>query len=160
MKAFRYNVENRNQRVFNQTGIEKNPNAIKFYATNMAYAEKYNEEGLECTLEVSEVSTDNLFDMPNNFKSLDTYNTYIANKIGTQLRDYTRFMNESKKLKERKMWERQIEDLKNRENELISILEMTEFQSLSDFELQNDLVSELKSKGFNGYITKNEIAIF
>lgn len=158
MKAFRYNVEKRSQRDFNNTGREKNPNAIKFYATNMAYAEKYNIEG--STLEVVEVSTDNIFNMSEDFKTLNTYKTYISEKIGTQLRDYTRFMNEAKKVRERKMWERQIAELKNREDELISNLFCTEFQSLSDFDLQNDLVAELKEEGFEGYITKNEIAIF
>lgn len=158
MKAFRYNVENRSQRDFNNTGREKNPNAIKFYATNMVYAEKYNIEG--STLEVVEVSTDGLFNMSEDFKTLNTYKKYISEKIGTQLRDYTRFMNEAKKVRERKMWERQIADLKNRESEIASMLVVTEFQSLSDFDLQNYLVAELKKEGFKGYITKNEIAIF
>lgn len=159
MKVYRYNTE-RNNRAFNNTGEEKNPNMVKFYATNLDYVEKYNSTDFDCTLEVSEVSTENLFDMANDFKTLNTYNKYIANEIGSQMRDYTRFMNEAKKVKERKMWANQIEQLKERENELISFLISTEFQSLSDFQLQNDLVAELTSKGYNGYITKNEVAIF
>lgn len=58
------------------------------------------------------------------------------------------------------MWANQIEQLKNREEELISNLFCNEFQPLSDFERQNELVAELKALGFNGYTTNNEIAIF
>lgn len=167
MKAFRYNSENRSDRKYNNCGKEKNPNAVKFYASNMDYANKYkfiyNEDGevvAECTLEIVSIENVNLFDMVNNFKSLSTYNNYIATEIGTQMRDYTRFMNNSKKASERKMWANQIEQLKNRENELISNLISNEFQPLSDFDRQNELVSELKALGFDGYTTNNEIAIF
>jgi Txe/YoeB family toxin of Txe-Axe toxin-antitoxin module len=76
------------------------------------------------------------------------------------MRDYTRFMNNAKKAKERKMWANQIEQLKNREQELVSNLISNEFQTLSDFERQNELVAELKALGFEGYNTNNEIAIF
>jgi len=58
------------------------------------------------------------------------------------------------------MWANQIEQLKNRENELISNLISNEFQPLSDFDRQNELVAELKALGFDGYTTNNEIAIF
>lgn len=58
------------------------------------------------------------------------------------------------------MWANQIEQLKNREEELISNLFCNEFQPLSDFERQNELVAELKALAFNGYTTNNEIAIF
>ena len=167
MKAFRYNSENRSDRKFNNCGKEKNPNAVKFYASNMAYANNYrfiyNEDGdvvSECTLEVVEIENVNLFDMANNFKSLATYNNYIASEIGAQLRDYTHFMNNAKKASERKMWAKQIDDLKNREQDLISNLFYNEFQPLSDFERQNDLLAELKALGFDGYKTNNEIAIF
>lgn len=85
---------------------------------------------------------------------------YIASEIGAQMRDYTRFMNNAKKASERKMWANQIDQLKNREQELISNLFANEFQPLSDFARQNELVAELKSLGFDGYTTKNEIAIF
>lgn len=167
MKAYRYNSEKREDRRFNGCGREKNPNAVKFYASNMAYADNYKfihtEDGdvaYECTLEVVEIENANLFDMASNFSTLDTYKKYIDSQIGLQMRDYTRFMNEAKKASERKMWEKQIADLSNRENELVSNLISNEFQPLSDFELQNDLVAELKSLGFEGYTTKNEIAIF
>jgi len=50
--------------------------------------------------------------------------------------------------------------LKNSEDELIANLFRNEFQELSDFERQNELVAELKALGFDGYTTKNEIAIF
>lgn len=167
MKAFRYNSENRADRKYNTCGMEKNPNAIKFYASNMDYANNYkfiyNEDGeaiSECSLEVVEIEGVNLFDMADNFKSLSTYNNYIAYEIESQFRDYTRFMNNAKKASERKMWAKQIDDLKNREQELISNLFCNEFQPLSDFNRQNELVAELKALGFDGYTTNNEIAIF
>jgi hydroxymethylpyrimidine pyrophosphatase-like HAD family hydrolase len=166
MNAYRYNTENRLDRKYNNCGMEKNPNAIKFYATNMVYADNYkfiyNEDGeviSECTLEVATIENVNLFDMANSFKSLTTYNNYIGAQIGAQMRDYTRFMNEAKKASDKKMWANQIEQLKNREQELISNLFANEFQPLSDFEIQNELVAELKALGFDGYTTKNEIAI-
>lgn len=167
MKAFRYNSENRAERRYNTCGMEKNPNAVKFYASNMNYANNYkfiyNEDGevvSECSLQVVDIEGVNLFDMANNFKSLSTYNNYIASEIGAQMRDYTRFMNNAKKASERKMWANQIDQLKNRENELISNLISNEFQTLSDFDRQNELVDELKTLGFDGYTTNNEIAIF
>jgi hypothetical protein len=167
MKAFRYNSENRADRKYNNCGMEKNPNAVNFYASNMAYADNYKfiysdagEIIAECTLEVVEVENANPFDMAQNFKLLTTYNNYIAFEIGAQMRDYTRFMNDAKKASERKMWANQIDQLKNREQELISDLFANEFQPLSDFARQNELVAELKSLGFDGYTTKNEIAIF
>jgi len=167
MKAYRYNSENRSDRKYNNCGKEKNPNAVKFYASNMEYANNYkfiyNEDGevvAECTLEVVEIEGVNLFGMTNNFKSLSTYNNYIASEIGAQLRDYTRYLDNAKKVSERKMWAKQIDDLKNREKELISYLISFDFQSLSDFERQNELVAELKALGFDGYTTHNEIAIF
>ena len=167
MKGYRYNSEKREDRKFNTCGKEKNPNNIKFYASNLKYAENYkliyNEDGevvYECSLEVVDIKGVNLFDMAKDFKKLSTYKNYIASEIGAQRRDYTRFMNNAKKASDRKMWAKQIDDLKNREQELISNLFCNEFQPLSDFERQNELVSELKSLGFDGYTTKNEIAIF
>lgn len=167
MKAFRYNCEKRSDRKYNNCGKEKNPNAVKFYATNMDYANKYkciyNEDGdviAECKLEVVEIENVNLFDMANNFKTLATYNNYIADVIRVVKRDYTYYMNKAKKASERKKWANRIEQLKNKEEELITNLFRSEFQELSDFERQNELVAELKALGFDGYITKNEIAIF
>ena len=166
MKVYRYNAKKREDRLFNQCGREKNPLNVKFYATNLDYAKKYeviyNEDGEEiykCDLEVVEVDA-NLFNMAENFKQLKSYNSYIAKEIGCQMRDYTRFINNAKKASERKMWANQIDNLKNREGELISTLIDNEFQTLSDFDNQVELVNELKSLGYNGYFTKNEIAIF
>ena len=168
MKAYRYNSEKRSDRRYNNCGAEKNPNAVKFYASTMDYANRYkniyNEDGevvAECTLEVVEVAADaKLFDMCASFKELSTFNNFIAAEIGTQMRDYTRFMNESKNAGERKMWVKAIANLEKREDELISTLKADEFQQLSDFSRQNELVAELKAAGFDGYVTKNEIAIF
>ena len=64
MKAFRYNSTNREDRKFNTTGMEKNPNKLNYYASNLQYAEAYkyicNEEGdvlYECELETVEIET-------------------------------------------------------------------------------------------------------
>lgn len=167
MKAYRYNCEKRSDRAYNNCGEEKNPNAVKFYATNLDYANRYkfiySKEGdviAECTLEVVDVDGVNLFDMESNFRSLSTYNNYIASEIGAQMRDYTRFMNNATKARERKQWASAIEGLKNREGELVKNLFCNEFQTLSDFLRQNELVAELKALGFDGYFTKNELAIF
>lgn len=165
MKAYRYNAKQRTDRKFNNCGREKNPNAIQFFATNMAYAERYKfitdengEVSYECELHIKNI-TANLFDMNANYSTLQTYKTYIGSQIGAQLKDYTRFMNKAKTKKESKMWKCQIEQLLEREGELESMLIATEFQVLSDFELQNMLVAELKALGFQGYRTKNEIAL-
>ena len=168
MKAYRYNSEKRNDRHFNNCGTEKNPQKVLFLAKKMEYAEKYkyiyDEAGTitqVCALEVVDVADDaKLFDMCAYFKDLSAFNNYIADEIGTQMRDYTRFMNEAANKKERKMWENAIASLKKREDELISTLKANEFQQLSDFSRQNELVAELKKMGFEGYFTKNEIAIF
>ena len=167
MKAFRYNTEKRQDRSYNNCSSEKNPNAVNFYATNMAYAENYkyifNEDGDvvgECTLEVVEINSVNLFEMAVDFRQLNTYKKYIDSEIGSQLRDYISFLNQAKTKAKKAIWEKNIKDLENREQELISILFSQEFQPLSDFDMQNDLVAELKSLGFDGYITKNEIALF
>jgi hypothetical protein len=166
MKAYRYNAKKREDRKFNNCGKEKNPNSIRFYATNMTYADTYKyiyENGEivdECTLEVVKINNVNLFDMEENFSTLNTYKKYISTEISIQKRDYTNFMNNSKTAKSRKMWEKAIENLIHRENELVNNLKANEFQQLSDFETQNDLVLELKSLGFDGYYTINEIALF
>jgi hypothetical protein len=167
MEVYRYNTKNRQDRNFNNCGEEKNPNAVSFYATNMAYADNYkfiyNEDGevaLECNLEVAIVDATNLFDMNKNFYSLTSYSNYINSQVEKQMNDYTNFMNNSKKLSDKKMWANQIEALKNRGEELTSTLISNEFQTLSDFSRQNELVSELKNLGFDGYKTKNEVVIF
>ena len=167
MKAYRYNAEKREDRSFNNCGEEKNPNMVKFYATNLKYAEKYktifNDEGFElydCELEVIEIEGVNLFDMATNFATTEVYKTYINETIEEQRRNYTIYLNEAKTKKDVKLWKFQLENLKNREEELVKNLKYNEFQQLSDFEYQNILVEELKAKGFDGYFTANEIAIF
>lgn len=167
MTGYRYNSEKREDRKYNNCGMEKNPNAIKFYASNLKYAENYrlvhNDDGevvQECDLEVTEISGVNLFDMANDFKTLSTYKNYISHSIGEQMKDYSYYLNNAKTAKERKMWEGFIDELKNREVELISNLISFEFQPLSDFDRQNELVAELRELGYDGYFTKNEIAIF
>lgn len=166
MKVYRYNTE-RKSRKFNQTGEEKNPNRVKFYAKSAEYAEKYrfvfDDNGFqveEAILEVIEVSEKlNLFDMDVDFATLSTFGNYINSEIAVQKRDYTRFLNEAKKVRDRTMWENAIAELKNREIELVQNLKHTQFQALSDFERQNELIAELKSLGYEGYETEKEIAI-
>jgi hypothetical protein len=167
MKAYRYNTINRSDRKYNTCGSEKNPNGIRFYAKSLEYAENYktiyNEQGYEiydCELEVVEVNA-NLFDMESNFKSLNVFKQYISELVNKELNDYRKFEAEAKSVKEKKMWGNMIEHTVNsRESELVKNLKANEFQALSDFERQNDLIAELKGLGFDGYETKNEIAIF
>lgn len=169
MRLYRYNSKNRKDRKFNRTGIEKNPNSIKYYATNLEYAENYRyvyfENGdinYECELEVIEINDLNLFDMNNNYSMLKSYKTYINDQINKMRPTYESILSSMKKKKDIKMWSKKVDDLNNgnTELELIKGLIYHEFQSLSDFDYQNILVSELKEIGFNGYITKNEVAIF
>ena len=167
MKAFRYNTKTRNDRKFNNCGSEKNPNAVNFYASNLNYVQNYRfvyfpDGGVnyECDLQTIEIENNNLFDMSLNFSTLSTFKNYINSQISEQLKDFTNFMNNAKNASDRKMWAQSIEGLKNKEAELTSNLVSNEFQTLSDFENQNELVSELTSLGFSGYTTKNEIAIF
>jgi len=166
MIAYRYNAKNRNDRNFNNCGREKNPNAVRFYASNMAYASKYqfihDEEGnvvYECELEVTEVSG-NLFDMAAGYASLAAYRQLVDSIVGKMRADYIKFRDTAKSAKERKMFQGFIDGLVNEEDSVVRGLFDREFQDLSDFELQNTLVAELKSIGFDGYFTKNEIAIF
>ena len=169
MKLYRYNSKNRNDRKFNCTGTEKNPNAIKYYATNLDYAENYRyvyfENGdinYECELEAIEIKDLNLFDMNNNYSMLKSYKTYINDQINGMRPVYESILSSMKKKKDIKMWSKKVDDLNNgnTELELIKGLVYHEFQLLSDFKYQNILVSELKEMGFDGYITKNEVAIF
>jgi hypothetical protein len=167
MKVFRYNSHNREDRKFNRCGREKNPMAVRFYATNLDYAERYryiyNDDGeliYECELEVADIDTTNLFDMNAEFQSLNTYRKFIENWISVMRSDYNGYLNAAKTKSERKLWTKKIDELKDEEAHLIGQLNQQDFQQLSDFELQIDLVAELKSMGFTGYITKNEIAIF
>lgn len=166
MIAYRYNCQNRIDRKFNNCGREKNPNSVRFYASNMDYAARYqfihDEEGnvvYECELEVTEVSG-NLFDMAAGYASLAAYRQMVDSIVGKMLADYTKFRDTAKTAKERKMFQGFIDGLAKEEASIVDGLVSREFQDLSDFELQNTLVAELKSMGFDGYFTKNEIAIF
>lgn len=166
MKGYRYNAKQRTDRKFNTTGREKNPNNVRFFARTLEAAEPYriiyDEDGFElyeCELQVEEVEG-NFFDMEANFRSLETYKQYINAEVGMQLRDYTEFRNNAKTAKEKKHWAKAIAELDNRENELVFSLQHTNFQALSDFEYQNTLIAELTAAGFDGYITRDEIAIF
>ena len=166
MKVFRYNT-NRTNRKFNTTGREKNPNAVNFYAKSIKEAEKYrytyNEDGDiigECSLETTTVDG-NFFDMAANFATLDTYQMYVASIIEPQKKDYERFLAESTTAKERKMWEKNIAELKQSGIQDINrSLEMMEYQQLSDYGIQNNLIAELRAMGFDGYTTNNEVAVF
>lgn len=165
--AYRYNAKNRTDRKFNNCGKEKNPNSVKFYATNMAYADKYKyvyyRDGYvayECDLEVVEIENTPLFDMANCFKSLSTYQSYIESTISSAMKDFIYYLNKATKVADKKRWQSNIDSLVNREQELINNLIDNEFQMLSDFEWQNLLVAEIKSLGYAGYFTANEIALF
>lgn len=167
MKAYRFNAKKREDRKFNTTGQEKNPNRVAFYGKNLDYTKKYEtvydsytyEELYKCTLEEVEVEA-NLFNMADNFKSLKTYKVFISEEISAQLSDYTKNRDNARTKKDAKMWQGFIDELVNREAELISQLRNEEFQQLSDFNYQNILIAEIKALGFDGYETKNEIAIF
>ena len=167
MKAYRYHTLRREDRRFNTCGAEKNPLNVKFYASNMGYADTYKyvytrdgEVNYECQLEVVEVETSNLFDMDANFSTLSTYKNYVSELIGRQVAHYTEMANKAKLVRDRKMFLGFISDLNKNENNIIASLRGQEFQDLSDFSNQLELVSELKALGFDGYTTKNEIAIF
>jgi hypothetical protein len=166
MKVFRYNTRNRKDRNFNNCGMEKNPNEIKFYATNLDYAKKYETIYTECgdvnylcELEVTEVYS-NLFNMNANFESLNTYKIYVDSIVSVMRKDYKKMLENAKTKSDVKLFQGFIDNLVNEEASIKKSLIYGEFQSLSDFENQNNLVAELKSLGFEGYITKNEIAIF
>ena len=166
MKVFRYDSEKREDRKFNNTGVEKNPNNIKFFATNMKYADHYKyvffENGdikCKCTLIEKEIKA-NLFDMNANFETLSTFNNYINNEISKQKNDYEKFLRLATTTASKKMWKKNIEELSTRKEELTNELISNEFQNLSDFNTQNELVAELKALGFEGYKTINEVAIF
>lgn len=167
MKAYRYNTLKREDRKFNTCGAEKNPLNVKFYASNMDYANRYKfvysdggEIWYECQLEVTEVETSKLFDMDANFSTLSTYKNYAAELIGRQVAHYTEMANKAKLVRDRKMFLNFISNATKNETAIITSLKSQEFQTLSDFSNQLELVAELKALGFSGYTTKNEIAIF
>lgn len=168
MKAtvYRYNAKDRKDRSFNNCSSEKNPNMVKFYALNLEYASKYDsiwtKEGYhvyDCELEIAEING-NFFNMVENFASLSTYKNYISEKVEEMRRGYTDSRDNAKTKKDKKMFQGFIDNLVNEEANLVKYLHMTEFQALSDFDRQNELVAELTEMGFEGYYTKNEIAVF
>lgn len=166
MKVYRYNTKKREDRKYNTTSREKNPNSVRFFARSLEAAEEYRyvyyEDGdimYECELQVAEVGG-NFFDMEANFASLSTYRKYIDTNISIQFADYTNFKNTAKTQKQKKHWEAQIANLANRESELVDRLKAFNFQFLSDFEYQHALIAELSAAGFDGYITRDEVAIF
>lgn len=168
MKAYRYNAKQREHRKFNNCGREKNPNGIRFYASTLEHAEAYKhthttdgDNWYECELEVVEIAEDTkLFQMDVCFAQLATYKNYISSTIRKEQESYERYLMNAKTRKDMKLWTRLLNELEGREQELRSTLRGEEFQFLSDYERQNELVSELKSMGYVGYTTKNEIAIF
>jgi len=167
MKAYRYNAKKREDRKFNNCGEEKNPNKVQFFATNMAYADRYKNITSECgevlyvcDLEVKEIENVNLFDMNANFKSLNIFNSIVESEIQGSKQLFQEKLASSKTKKEAKIWENNLKNLEARPNEIAQYMINMEFQELSDFDNQNILIAELKSLGFDGYITTNEIAIF
>lgn len=172
MKAtvYRYNTINRADRDYNNTGVEKNPNAIRFYAKTLEYANSYkdvyNKEGefiYQCELQIEEVDTSNLFDMNENFEELKTYKNFIESQISTMRNGYKRELERAKANNNKRdveLFQGFLDGLVEEEKNIISRLKSSEFQSLSDFDLQNDLVAELTGLGYNGYHTNKEIAIF
>lgn len=168
MKVYRYNAKQRSDRKFNTTGSEKNPNAVKFYARSLEAAKNYeavyDEDGeilYKCELEVIELDDDiRLFDMVKFYSTTQAYKVFISNDIEKQLSDYSSFLLKAKTKKDKELWKNAIDNLKNRERELIANLFANEFQQLSDYEYQNILLQELKAEGFVGYFTTNEVAIF
>lgn len=166
MKAYRYNAKKREDRLFNTTGREKNPLKLAFYANSLENAERYkniyDESGdvaYECELQVDEVSS-NLFDMENNFEQLNSFRYFIQKDIDTMAMDFEKFLSEAKTAKQKKMWKKNIENLKFRKSELIQQLKMQNFQQLTDFEMQCKTVAEIKMLGFDGYKTSKEVVIF
>lgn len=166
MKVYRYNAKKREDRAFNNTGKEKNPNNISFYANSLDYAKKYetifDKDGeviYKCTLEEKEIDTTNLFDMASNYKSLNTFNNFMNKEVEGLRKHYTVCI-EMAKAKNKKLFVNFLKNVENEAKDIENRLINQEFQSLSDFETQNELINELKSLGYNGYITKNETVIF
>lgn len=168
MKVYRYNARKRTDRRFNTTGREKNPNAVKFYAKSLEAAKKYepiyNRKGevlYNAELEIVELKEDiKLFDMVKLYATTKAYKAFISKEINRQLSDYTSFLLNAKTKKDKKLWQNAIDNLQNRESELVINLFANDFQQLSDFENQDILLEELKEEGYEGYFTDNEVAIF
>lgn len=168
MKAigYRYNSKERSHRRFNCCGREKNPNQVRFFARTLEAAEPYRyiyyEDGdvwYECELEVVEIEG-NFFNMEAEFSSLAAYKQYVASKIEAMRSNYIAERDNSKTAKRRKMFQNLIDGLVNEERSLICNLFFASFQQLSDFEHQHSLIAELRGMGYDGYFTKDEIAVF
>ena len=166
MKAFRYNTKKRDDRRFNNCGREKNPLAVKFYASNMKYADNYKsvynrfgEFEYDCELEVAEIENINLFDMSAYYDRLTTFKNYFSACFSEQIAHMHWAIDNQKLKRDRKALEAFYVKFPV-DKTILSSLIQNEFQQLSDFDMQLILVDELRSMGFDGYFTKNEIAIF
>lgn len=159
MKAFRYNAKDRKDRDFNNTGIEKNPNDLKFYGKSLEYCENYRfildangDVVYECNMEVVEIENKNLFDMEKNFEQLDVFQAFFQKRLNA-IEENNAFMIRVEKRKPKKV------DLKKEYQNAKNSASLFDFQFLSDGDIQNILVSELKALGFDGYETRNEIVL-
>lgn len=167
MLLYRYNCE-RSLRRFNRCGKEKNPNQFKYYSKTLEYANEYkniyDSNGYlthTCELEIIEIEIGKLFNMVENFRQLEVYKNYIKNDINQLIEHYTSFKANAKLKREQKRWDKLILELLDgtRETQLINGLKSAEFQYLSDFENQNQLLAELKTLDYSGYETKKEVVI-
>jgi len=164
MKVYRYNCKDRLDRHFNTTGREKNPNMVKFYATSLENAEGYkyiyNRAGeviYECQLETEDVSGIKLFDMEANAAQLTTYKNYITEKADEQRPMILKLISEEKRKSQRAYFEQSLASL---EQDIHQTLVMHQFQFLSNYERQTELINELRALGFEGYFTTKEVAVF
>ncbi len=164
--AYRYDAKQREDRDFNRTGREKNINAVRFYARSLEYAEKYktiyDERGYEiydCELETIEVNA-NLFDMERGYDSLNTFTKWLDDKVGVARRGYEDLLNRATTKRDKEMWAKEIANLDEYKEGRISHLKAQSFQGLSDYEYQTLLIAELTAKGYEGYYTEKEIALF
>jgi hypothetical protein len=164
MTVYRYNCKNRQDRHFNTTGREKNPNMVKFYATSLEHADGYkyiyNRAGeviYECELETADLSGVKLFDMEANAPQLITYKNYITEKADEQRPMILKLISEEKRKNQRAYFE---QSLANLEKDLHQTLVMHQFQFLSNYERQTELINELRALGFGGYFTTKEVAVF
>ena len=168
MKGFRYNTKERTDRKFNTCGREKNPMKIRFFATSLENAEPYRyvywpdgDIAYECELQIEEIDA-KLFDMEADFRSLESYRSYITEKLAEMRKDYVANEASATSEKMKKMWSEAIARIDDGTEEaaLAERLQREAFQFLSDFDRQFSLVAELKAKGFEGYKTEKEIALF
>jgi hypothetical protein len=169
MKVFRYEAKNRTDRKYNNCGREKNPMQLKFWASNLDYAKKYQfikdasgDVVYECELVTAEISADvKLFDMEVNFTTLKVYQDEVATQVASLRNIWAKEIEAAKTAKNRKFYQAKFDGVElDVITSLNRSLNMLDFQTLSDFENQFVLVAELKARGFDGYKTKNEVVIF